>query len=244
VKADCLICERADGGFSSVEHPIPESLGNTSIVLPAGVVCDRCNQGVLATLDEQLVAFPALMIRRTSLGVRTKAGKVPVTSFVNSRLIHNGQFAALVGEMSPRTWTETHRSRIDPRYSLGMATVSGGRRLTPQYCRKVARALIKVGFECAWLERAAELHGPIFDSVRAAILGTDPNHHGYLFVAGQIDERNTAISVDYTARRHNEEEITSLLVHANFYGVRMVTDSCVATPPPGLTPDLGFAITF
>ena len=41
VVSDCLFCRRGDGGWTSREHVIPESMGNTELILPPGVVCDR-----------------------------------------------------------------------------------------------------------------------------------------------------------------------------------------------------------
>src|SRR5207249_1700021 len=77
----CLVCRRSDGGFTTVEHSLPESLGNRDVTLPNGVVCDRCNNGVLSDLDQSLAEFWPLKIRRTFLGVPSKAGKIPVTRF-------------------------------------------------------------------------------------------------------------------------------------------------------------------
>jgi len=35
-----------------VEHIVSEALGNVTLILPPGVVCDRCNHGTLSRLDE------------------------------------------------------------------------------------------------------------------------------------------------------------------------------------------------
>jgi hypothetical protein len=37
----CLFCRLSDGGFTTVEHALAESVGNTEIVLENGVVCDH-----------------------------------------------------------------------------------------------------------------------------------------------------------------------------------------------------------
>jgi len=77
----CLFCRRSDGGFATREHPVPESLGNTEQVLDNGVVCDRCNNGVLSDLDQALIEFFPISLRRAMLGIQTKAGKFPVAKF-------------------------------------------------------------------------------------------------------------------------------------------------------------------
>lgn len=61
----CLICRRSDGGFTTEEHIVPESLGNSEKILPYGVVCDRCNHEVCAQLDEALCTFMPIQMLRT-----------------------------------------------------------------------------------------------------------------------------------------------------------------------------------
>ena len=39
----CIFCHKDVSISKSVEHIIPESLGNKSHVLPKGYVCDECN---------------------------------------------------------------------------------------------------------------------------------------------------------------------------------------------------------
>jgi hypothetical protein len=69
----CLICRENDGGFASVEHILPESLGNTEMLLPRGVVCDRCNHGPLSRLDQALAGFLPIEMMRTWHGVPARA---------------------------------------------------------------------------------------------------------------------------------------------------------------------------
>jgi hypothetical protein len=39
----CVFCKCDSEDSKSVEHVIPESLGSKTIVLPRGLVCDKCN---------------------------------------------------------------------------------------------------------------------------------------------------------------------------------------------------------
>src|SRR5215207_7189160 len=75
--APCLYCLTEDRKFSSVEHLVPEGLGNKEIVLPVGVVCDKCNNEVLSQLDTALIEFGPIALLRVKYGVPTKAGKMP-----------------------------------------------------------------------------------------------------------------------------------------------------------------------
>jgi hypothetical protein len=237
----CLYCLRSDGGFATPEHPIPESIGNSEVILPPGVVCDRCNGGVLSVLDQTLGDFFLLKIRRTTLGVKSKTGKVPVTIFHDGRLIHNGQFAALVGDLHRRSWDEEKRSNVDPRYTIGMATLSGGRPVKGRQAEDMSRALLKVGYGCAWIDQREQLMDAEFDDVRDVILGAK-RRPGYIFVGSEIDERNTGLNVWYTCLRDHAGN-TWFRVFANLYGVRMVTDSRDPLPPPNMG-ELRTTVTF
>jgi hypothetical protein len=238
----CLFCLGSDGGFMKREHPIPESLGNHSVVIPAGVVCDRCNGGPLSVLDQTLVEFFPIKMRRTDLGIRSKSGRVPVTRLQeNVRLEHHHGVGFVVGP-EPKSWKEVSRSRVDPRIVYGDVELSGGRRMTPRYAEEVARAALKVGFECAWTEQGEALLEPAYDYVREIILGA--TWGGYLFFrGGPFDPRDREIDVWYSVAgdaEGNRYFVTRLKV----YGLTIVTDSWRQEPPAGLTEDLGWKLTF
>lgn len=144
-----------DGGFTSVEHIFPESLGNTTLVLPKGVVCDRCNSTSLAGLDEALCEFLPIQMFRVTKGIRTKSGKLPTARFQSARVETDGGGLVKILVNNPRdTWTfrETSRSTEEVRLRL---TGSGGRRLTPDYVSRLSRAVLKSALECAWLDHGA-----------------------------------------------------------------------------------------
>src|SRR4051794_10709895 len=69
--------------FKSVEHVIPEGLGNDHVILPRGIVCDDCNHGKLSGLDRE---FLPIALMRITHGLRTKAGKLPSARFGNAHV--------------------------------------------------------------------------------------------------------------------------------------------------------------
>jgi len=71
----CLFC-RGDGPFSTVEHIIPESLGNDSDVL-TNVVCDRCQNYLGRAVEKPALESTPFGFWRTILGTKTKAGALP-----------------------------------------------------------------------------------------------------------------------------------------------------------------------
>ncbi|MDQ6891113.1 MAG: HNH endonuclease [Acidobacteriota bacterium] len=86
----CIYCLSTTNAFTSEEHVLPESLAGETIVLPKGVVCDPCNNGILATLDHQLMEFPPVKFLRTLFVPHTKAGKYPIARFPNFHLKRTG----------------------------------------------------------------------------------------------------------------------------------------------------------
>ena len=82
----CIYCLGVGGKFTSEEHVFPEALGNDQIVLAPGVVCDSCNNGVLAQLDQALVRFPPIALGQVQFVPHTKSGRLPTANFQNSRI--------------------------------------------------------------------------------------------------------------------------------------------------------------
>ena len=75
--ARCIYCLDASGTSRSVEHVIPESLGNTKLVLPPGVVCDRCNNYLSRKVEGPFLnSFPIRKLRFDQ-ALPSKRGRVP-----------------------------------------------------------------------------------------------------------------------------------------------------------------------
>ena len=73
----CIFCKLDSSGSHSVEHIIPESLGNTEHVLAAGIVCDRCNNYFSNHVEGPLLADPYFADQRFRASIKTKKGKAP-----------------------------------------------------------------------------------------------------------------------------------------------------------------------
>jgi hypothetical protein len=73
----CIFCRNNSNGSRSVEHIIPESLGNRRHVLPPGVVCDRCNNYFAREVEKPLLESPSVRFLRFHQALESKKGKVP-----------------------------------------------------------------------------------------------------------------------------------------------------------------------
>ncbi len=51
----CIFCKQDSSTSKTIEHIIPESLGNKEYILPAGVVCDSCNNYFALNIEKPLL---------------------------------------------------------------------------------------------------------------------------------------------------------------------------------------------
>lgn len=73
----CIFCKADSSSSTSVEHIIPESLWNTTQILPRGVVCDRCNNYFARKIEKPFMAAPAFTHLRFHQAVPNKKGRIP-----------------------------------------------------------------------------------------------------------------------------------------------------------------------
>ncbi|RZK26142.1 MAG: HNH endonuclease [Flavobacterium sp.] len=73
----CIFCYENSESSTSVEHIIPESLGNTQFILRRGIVCDKCNNYFSHTFEQGLLDLPFFKEIRHKLNAKSKKGKIP-----------------------------------------------------------------------------------------------------------------------------------------------------------------------
>lgn len=71
----CIYC-RGAGPFTTIEHVVPESLGNDDLVL-RDCVCDACQAYFGKEIEAYVLAKTPIAVWRTLIGVRTKKGRLP-----------------------------------------------------------------------------------------------------------------------------------------------------------------------
>ena len=70
----CIFCHKDSSTSKSVEHIIPESLGNKHHYLPKGYVCDACNNYFSIKIEKELLAQPYFVSMRFRNEILTKKG--------------------------------------------------------------------------------------------------------------------------------------------------------------------------
>lgn len=73
----CLFCKRDSAGSRSVEHILPESLGNTTRTLKPGIVCDKCNNYFSRDVERPFLEAPAIAALRFHQSIPSKRGRIP-----------------------------------------------------------------------------------------------------------------------------------------------------------------------
>ena len=71
----CIFCHKDSTASNSVEHIIPESLGNKQHILPKGYVCDECNNYFAVKIERELLNQPYFKSMRSRNEILTKNGK-------------------------------------------------------------------------------------------------------------------------------------------------------------------------
>jgi len=71
----CIFCKCDSFDSKSVEHIIPESLGNKTIILRPGIVCDKCNKYFARKVDKPFLDHEGIRILRFEEGVLNKRGR-------------------------------------------------------------------------------------------------------------------------------------------------------------------------
>jgi hypothetical protein len=74
---NCIFCYKNSDDSKSVEHVIPESLGNYIYILDKGIVCDQCNQYFSRTFEQQVLNLPFFKEARHATNIKSKKGKIP-----------------------------------------------------------------------------------------------------------------------------------------------------------------------
>ncbi|MDF2380523.1 hypothetical protein JMG10_03515 [Nostoc ellipsosporum NOK] len=71
----CVFCRNLSKSSKSIEHIIPESLGNIEHILPPGIVCDNCNAYFGTKVEKELLEQPFFKHVRHRQHIKTKRGK-------------------------------------------------------------------------------------------------------------------------------------------------------------------------
>lgn len=98
---ECIFCLEDASESVSVEHILPESLGNADHTLPRGVVCDACNNYFSRKIEKPLLDSGVFRLLRADRRIANKRGRIPVLPSHDDRSLPSyrtvGRFLGKVG---------------------------------------------------------------------------------------------------------------------------------------------------
>jgi len=74
---NCIFCKEVSDKSISVEHIIPESLGNNSHILENGIVCDKCNNYFAKKIEKEVLELPYFKSLRHRNYILSKKRRLP-----------------------------------------------------------------------------------------------------------------------------------------------------------------------
>lgn len=142
----CIYCASADGTFTTREHTLPESLGNSHSILPRGWVCDDC-QSAFSAIEGEVLKMAPFAVTRILATRYTKEGRFPSCRFSKVH-IRKTRPNRLVVEVYGGKRTIIHSDEPNGVSSLKLRDLGG------RFDHiKVARMLIKGALGAIALER-------------------------------------------------------------------------------------------
>lgn len=139
----CYFCESDENSFQTIEHILPESLGNKELILKKGIVCDKCNNYFARKIEKPFMDMEPIMLQRFLNQAENKKGRVPSSDFliageVCKADIINGRLCIGV---SPRVLSLIASGQVS--WAIGRAPMS----IDLKKSQIVSRFVAKVGIE-------------------------------------------------------------------------------------------------
>lgn len=168
----CLFC-KAQSPATTVEHIIPESLGNDDLLL-SGEVCDKCQNYFGKEVENYVLTKTPLAFWRSFLGIRTKRGELPYVDLSQPK-------------QSKGVWKDHHAAHDN---GVCFAFGEDGTALfdvacpqmrndilegdknrfnfvfTPKVLFMLGRFMLKVGLELVCLDDSSRARAALFDAAR------------------------------------------------------------------------------
>lgn len=175
----CLFC-KSEGPYSSVEHIIPESLGNDDLILKEEV-CDHCNSYFGKEVERYVLDKTPLAFWRTFLSIRTKRDKESSVD-ISQPNEQKGVFPSVHPDHDDVEFTSHKDSSVSVdihddgvvREILNEKKLEFQVVMTPKMLQMLGRFLCKVGLELLCSEDPAKARSSEFDAARRYARGGGP----------------------------------------------------------------------
>ncbi|GFO78581.1 HNH endonuclease [Lactococcus lactis] len=128
----CIFCKKENTHTKSVEHIIPESLGNYTFILPKGMVCDKCNHYFSIKIEKPFLEQDTIKKLRFTEGIPNKRGKIPPFPII----MPNANDAILKKRITSKGKLESHIFYI-PKSNPEIPESKANFLIIPQYSQEI-----------------------------------------------------------------------------------------------------------
>lgn|GEM_PF-2781775 len=187
-------------------------MGNKDAILERGVVCDKCNNGVLSELDNELINFMPIALARSLNSIPNKEGKYPAVKLANVHLKTKRPRYVIMDFMS--------KSRKDfiPQ-EKGFKFTAHGNKMDNDRTKILARSLCKIGLGMLHFTHGAVVSlNSRYDKIRRFIVGEENLSGSYLIRKSGIIEKIREVETF-----HWFFEKSTLFI-CTIYGIRIAFD--------------------
>jgi len=197
---------------------LPESLGNKQLILPKGIVCDVCNNGVLAQLDNCLLEFEIIKFLRVYFRIPNKAGQYPEGKFGNMKMrVTPTGIHVDIDKLTKKHYVP---GPVQPDHSIKFTLNMRGKKDTVAWRKKFARSLYKIGLGILCLQDAEFAYSGRFDEVRQIILGKQ-DFSGYFILRASTPTPNGHITHRLLGAPDGDNIV---MFQVNLFGTEFVFD--------------------
>ncbi len=123
----CIYCKRDSSRSKSIEHIIPESLGNIQHTLPPGVVCDECNNYLAREVEKPFLDSLFIVEARLRNRIYNKRGRLPELTGLH---LQSG-VAVSIERQTSSIWVWARRERDNDRFIKSLLAHKRGTLITP-----------------------------------------------------------------------------------------------------------------
>ena len=162
----CIFCKKVSTSSRSVEHIIPESLGNVDHVLPPGIVCDKCNNYIAREVEKPLLDSHYFKERRYYATLPNKKKRIPLIDGIHLQSFTHIQLAKSIDESIPSIGAAPDAD--ERRFIKSVQELESGTLIFPIAKKPddylISRFVAKVGLE-ALIHRVLNVEGAINEIV-------------------------------------------------------------------------------
>ena len=202
----CIFCGN-NTGLNTVEHIIPESLGNDFLILKPGLVCDNCNN-IFSGFESRVLNNSIFGVDRCLLGVITKKKKPAKSKYNNITWRAEPQCNKNIIS------AEANWVNVPILYNYQSDTYKMAFPAHDKNCYDISKLLLKIGLE---IYIACNENNEIFSDAKNYILGKNDIPWPYFIIIDDIIEKYFVSIFKEMPREH--EYIKSLGFDICFHGI-------------------------